>query len=419
MMQSGTLTRGLAALVVTLVLGMLSIWLLTYGREQRHRFYQDYVFSAPEAQRLSRHPDMLYAFGRQAESTTDTVAAADYFGRAVTRNPLHLDAWLRLAGLTAAGGGAEQARRIVAFCARTAAPVVRWKWHQTLLAHDLGMDDLLGANINFLVARGMRVDLAMYLLENHYQADVGRVLAVLEPPNRPAYLHWAIRRQRTDAAEAAWAAVAADARAHDVRVDDESLTRYVHFLVDLQAVPAARQIWHAHTGIAGMTNAGFESEISGRGFDWRVASDRSGNWTVQRAAHEGRNGGQSLRVTFAGRDNINFYHVRQVVPVTPQRPHSLNFWWKSHAITTDQAPFVEVTGYDARGLQARSVGLGPGSHDWQAATVSFTPPHDCHAVVVRLRRLPSGRFDRRIQGTLWLDDFDLTAETTDQPPGQR
>ena len=40
-------------------------------------------------------------------------------------------------------------------------------------------------------------------------------------------------------------------------------------------------------------------------------------------------------------------------------------------------------------------------------TLEFTPPEECHAVVVRLRRLPSRRFDSKIAGTLWLDDFKL------------
>jgi hypothetical protein len=34
-------------------------------------------------------------------------------------------------------------------------------------------------------------------------------------------------------------------------------------------------------------------------------------------------------------------------------------------------------------------------------------PEDCHAVVVRLRRRPSHRFDNKIAGILWLDDFEL------------
>jgi hypothetical protein len=48
-----------------------------------------------------------------------------------------------------------------------------------------------------------------------------------------------------------------------------------------------------------------------------------------------------------------------------------------------------------------------GTNLWQTETLEFTPPEECNAVVVRLRRLKSRRFDSKIAGTLWLDDFKL------------
>ena len=48
-----------------------------------------------------------------------------------------------------------------------------------------------------------------------------------------------------------------------------------------------------------------------------------------------------------------------------------------------------------------------GTNDWQTEVIEFTPPEGCEAVVVRLRRLPSKRFDSMISGTVWLDDFKL------------
>jgi hypothetical protein len=39
--------------------------------------------------------------------------------------------------------------------------------------------------------------------------------------------------------------------------------------------------------------------------------------------------------------------------------------------------------------------------------MEFTVPQACHAVVVRLCRQSSHRFDNKIAGILWLDDFKL------------
>ena len=48
-----------------------------------------------------------------------------------------------------------------------------------------------------------------------------------------------------------------------------------------------------------------------------------------------------------------------------------------------------------------------GTHDWGTEMIEFSPPEGCEAVVVRLRRKPSRRFDSKISGTVWLDDFRL------------
>jgi hypothetical protein len=56
-----------------------------------------------------------------------------------------------------------------------------------------------------------------------------------------------------------------------------------------------------------------------------------------------------------------------------------------------------------------------GTNLWHTETLEFTPPEECNAVVVRLRRLPSRRFDSKIAGTLWLDDFKLEKIKTEDP----
>ena len=86
--------------------------------------------------------------------------------------------------------------------------------------------------------------------------------------------------------------------------------------------------------------------------------------------------------------------------------YRLSYGWKSKWITTDQGPFVEIYGYDQKGLYHK----GPmitGTNLWHTEAIEFAPPEECHAVVVRLRRLPSRRFDSKIAGTLWLDDFKI------------
>ena len=53
-----------------------------------------------------------------------------------------------------------------------------------------------------------------------------------------------------------------------------------------------------------------------------------------------------------------------------------------------------------------------GMNEWQEEHIDFTVPEDCHAVVIRLRRQTSHRFDNKISGTLWLDNFKLKELTS-------
>ena len=188
--------------------------------------------------------------------------------------------------------------------------------------------------------------------------------------------------------------------------DPDIVLQYTNFLVGQKKVLAAQKVWNQPNGGVGMTNAGFQKEITRRGFDWRYREDKKENWEIRRVVNAVSDESHALRIWFAGEENISFHHLYQIVPVKPLQPYRLSYRWKSKWITTDQGPFVEIYGYDQKGLHQK----GPmitGTNLWRTETLEFTPPEECNAVVVRLRRLKSRRFDSKIAGTLWLDDFKL------------
>jgi hypothetical protein len=190
---------------------------------------------------------------------------------------------------------------------------------------------------------------------------------------------------------------------------DESIRlKFVSFLISRKAVAEAVIIRHGHGGADGMTNGDFEQAVSNAGFDWRWGRDPDGHWNLQQAFGQGRGHGTAIRLMFYGQTNLAFHHLYQIVPVTPGIPHRLRWWWRGQALTTDQGPFVEVYGYDGQGFRVAGPML-TGDRDWQEETLDFTPPEDCRAVVVRLRRNTSQRFDSKIAGTLWVDDFAIEA----------
>ena len=341
------------------------------------------------------------AFGQHAWFGLDPVGAANYYREAVIRDPARMESWLKLAEAEAALGQIDRARAVVDFVARRTADVMFWQWPTALLANDLGMEDVFCRCVNQLAVRRWKLADTFALADTHFDGKACAVLTSLAPEARPAYLEWLIRWRRLEDARTVWQSMAADGL-----VDDSIRLKFVSFLISKKEVGAAGAIWYGTDGAGRLTNGGFEQAVSNTGFDWRWGRDPEGHWNLQRAFGQGRGNGTAARLNFYGQENIAFHHLYQIVPVTPGVTYRLHWWWRGRGLTTDQGPFVEIYGYDCRGFRVPGPML-TGDRDWQAETLTFTPPKDCRAVVVRLRRNKSRRFDSKIAGTLWVDDFDI------------
>jgi hypothetical protein len=270
-----------------------------------------------------------------------------------------------------------------------------------LLARELEMDDVFLKNANYLLGHRKLIRDTLHLLDFHYQNDTVAVVDALRPESLVVYLKWLMRWGRVDDTGTVWQRILKEGEP-----DQEVVLQYTHFLVGQKKVLAAQEVWDQPNDGAGMTNAGFENEITQRGFDWRYREDKQENWEIRRVVSAVSEESHALRIWFAGEENIAFHHLYQIVPVVPLQLYRLSYRWKSKWISTDKGPFVEIYGYDQKGLHHK----GPmikGTNLWHTETLEFTPPEECNAVVVRLRRLKSHRFDSKIAGTLWLDDFKL------------
>ena len=364
-------------------------------------YHENYSFTAGEANKLRHFARALYAYGLNAWYQNDSDAAARFFRQAVSMYSFFIAAWLRLAQAEVDMGNSEKAGTILRFTDHLTQNVYRWKWDQTLLARELGMAEIFLRNINFLISHGKMVPDAFQLLDLHLNRNAAAVVEVLDLGNLVPFLKWLMTWGRVEDAFIAWHKIDKQG------ISDEDIRlKYVHFLIAKKHIPEAAKIWRAHTGLDGIANAGFEHEITHRGFDWRYIGDGKGNWSIRHTFSEALAGTHSLKIMFAGKENLSFTHLYQIVPVDPLTPYRLTYNWRSKDITTDQGPFVEIYGYDQKGVYVK----GPmmlGTHEWQEQAVDFLVPENCHAVVVRLRRVPSKRFDSKLAGTLWLDDFRL------------
>ena len=386
------------AIIAAVLLAPMGLWLIIFAWPQRHLYYRDYRFDETEAQRLAAYPRAMLAYGDRAWQRLASLQAATFYRKAVARDALYMDAWLRLAQIEASRGQLSTARKILAFVVAFAGHTSRWQSSIALLAHELGMENVFRRSVNFLLHHGIQVEETFNLLDAHW-GSAAISLENLDAPNLPAYLKWLMRWKRVADARLSWRYL----NAHDPP-DKSILLKYIDFLVLHKIIDEARDIWQAHAGTSGVTNGDFEREPSSQGFDWRAYPSPERYWKIRHAAGEGLGNTWGLEVVFFGKANVDFHHLYQIVPLDPAADYRLSYGWRGAHLNTDQRPFVDLVGYDCDGFYARGEMLH-GSSGWRAEQIEFRLPPDCNAVRLGLRRKPSNRFDNKLEGRLWLDDF--------------
>ena len=399
--------------LVTLILVLLSTWLISSSRQRLSVHRAHFSYTAEEGRQLRNYAAAQYAFGYHFWFYNQFQPAEKYFRRAVVADMLYVDAWIKLGQIGASGGDPQKARQILAYTDRLTRRVFRWKWPQTLLALKLGLHDLFLRNINALVPFPAMRQNALFVLDQH---DNGNALAAalsLIPANRPFYLDWLMRARRVKDAIAVWPQLDPETTGNDALQ-----IRYVNFLLANKYVAEAKNVW-LRAGHTGITNPGFERPILRRAFGWHIMGPRKKSWSVRRMFISGQKTGRVLQIAFNGTENVNFYHVYQIVPVDPGKKYELTYEWQSDEISTDRGPFVEIYGYGCKGLYAHGP-MMTGTHGWHPEQVAFTVPESCEAMVIRIRRRPSYRFDSKISGRLFIDDFRLSpAVENSMPYGRR
>lgn len=344
-------------------------------------------------------PKALYYRGVSAYyDELDPLLAARYYRRAIEREPTFIPAWLALAKVELMDGHRQEAGQIMGDLNVLVARVSTWKWQELLLANDLGDDAVFAECLNFIFERlPYRIPEAYYLAVN-YWGDAARVVPHIAAQNRPAFMAQLMREKEVDASLILWKTM----RDGPDPVDPDLKLRFCQFLLANNRLSEAGEVWQSWLGRsqAGIHDGDFQEEPLNMGFGWRLS--RSPQVSVKRTSETSYEGSHSLNVHFNGTGNVNFYHVSQIVPVQPGTSYVLRFAEKSRNLTTDQGVFLEVIGYQCKGLHAATEPIS-GTTRWTAEELHFSVPEGCHAVAVRVRRKESLMFDNKIAGDYWLD----------------
>jgi hypothetical protein len=197
------------------------------------------------------------------------------------------------------------------------------------------------------------------------------------------------------------------------RPDRNETLRHIDFLISRGELSEAFQVWEARLREEGLsvpsdgnliTNGGFEEEkILGGGFDWKIEKVPGAEITFDSSvAFEGKN---SLKIAFDGKENVNFYHVYQFVPLKPDTEYLLKANMKTRAVTTKSGLKIEISGVGPAFYKASEPLIG--DNEWTELTVGFRNPVQSQGGLVRIRRERTDKFDRFISGTVWIDNVSL------------
>ena len=320
-------------LTFTILSTAVCMWLLSYGWQGHSVTLRRYPVTMEAAERLDRFPGAQYEIGYQAWFQNRTEEALTRFQRAVKGNIYLMDAWLKIGQIEAGRGNSERAARILEFSDRLTGGVYRWKWQQALLALDLNQLELFLSIVNDLIGYPKDRINALLVLDNRFAGDADAVMAALNTDHQPAYLDWLIRTDRIRDAQSVWARLAPPQQNQW-----ELLLSYVHFLLKHKEIAAAKTAW-TRAGHEGIFNPAFDRELVNKGFGWYGVSPADGRWSVKRVFQTETAPNYCVQVSFNGKENVNFSHFYQIVPVEPGRTYRLSWQWRSQSITTDQGPF--------------------------------------------------------------------------------
>ena len=320
--------------------------------------------------------------------------AGEEYKAAVTLNPYRSAHWLELSKYYEQTKNAEGARSAMKQALEHDPNYAQTHWAAANLY--IRLNDLKAADFELRRTADLDVSYLTQVLDLvwHFYEDPDRIMATHVPNTKEANfiaLNYFVTQKNEHGAAVAWAKLKA------FNTKQQERFAYVDYLVTIQKPHDA---WNAFMFPAAdsavpIFNSSFETEPMNGGFDWRFAT--SDNAEARRDTTTAKTGVASWLVKFDGKENVDYGGLAHWIPVTKGKQYKLSFWMKTEAISTNEGMFVEVDGQTSE----KQVG----TTYWQQFTIPFTATSDL--VTVRLRRVPSKKFDNLLQGKVWVDDFVL------------
>lgn len=345
------------------------------------------------------NPDMDKAIGQYRES--------------IKLSPLDAEAWVGLSNACQMSGKMNEAEYALerAVGLEPTDPDLMWEAATFWLLNNR-TDNAVGVLRRYILLQPDK-QRDVYDLCRKLQLDNGYILANLVPPEyvyRSGYLSYLISVGEARELSNVWRII------DKKKVGRKLFVDYVNFLISNRLYEEAAMVWDEmmlkQEGPAAaddegslLWNPGFEQDIMDGGFDWLIGEAEGADVFVDDSVH--MTGARSLGVSFDGKQNPDITIASQVVRVSPGASYALKGYIKTESLTTDSGIFFSVEGHKCGAMNERSE-MVTGTNFWKEVTVNFKAPEDCSAVIFKIRRERSVKFDNRISGSAWIDGITLT-----------
>jgi tetratricopeptide (TPR) repeat protein len=231
-----------------------------------------------------------------------------------------------------------------------------------------------------------------------------------------SWLQFLIQAGRLDDAQRTWDWVTGHGYA-----DNALAGEYVDFLIRQGHPDLAASVWAQHMGVREddhgkstyLFNGDFESEPAQSSFDWNVA--RTEGVEVTRDCTTAWSGECSLRISFAGTQNLGFAAASQLAFVRPGT-YRFHAFIRTEILTTDQGIRFRISDAEEAARLDEVFGQFIGSCAWSSVDHNLVVTPKTRLLRIEVIRQPSMKFDNKVGGTAWIDELKLEPITPHSQP---
>lgn len=343
---------------------------------------------------------------------TDLESSLDFLKKAIDRNPLEQQYWIQLSRLYLRMGKEDSAQEALERAIRVFPTGYQGRWWAGNLFLKLGKVERAIPHFSYILAHYPDQGYLVYEVLGKVLQDTGALFDKVVPKDPHSihrYLLHLYEQGDKEGARYVW-----QRRIHlGHQVSRAETLQHIDFLIREEEVGEAFRIWMERIRAEGLplppegeliTNGGFENDgLLGGGFDWKIGKVPGAEVSIDPShAFEGR---RSLKIEFKGKENMDFHHISQVVPLKPGANYTIRARIKAKGVTTKSGLRLEIIGIGASFYQTSDSITG--DQDWREVVLSFQTPPNLKGGVVRFRREKTEKFDRYISGTLWADGVSL------------